>query len=115
EEMAVLAGEPPAAPVPVPMTSAVYLADVMGGQKTGLFFDQRPNHAFAAALAKDARVLDLFSHVGGFGLAALAQGASSVLAVDASAAALRLAQGGAEAMGVAARFATRQGDAFDVL
>jgi len=115
EEMVVLAGLTPVAPVPVPMNGAVYLADVMGGQKTGLFFDQRPNHAFAAALAKDARVLDLFSHVGGFGLAALAQGAASVVAVDGSAAALTLAQGGAVAMGVAERFVTRQGDAFDVL
>ena len=115
EEMVVLAGAAPLAPVPVPMNGAVYLADVMGGQKTGLFYDQRPNHAFAAALAKEARVLDLFSHVGGFGLAALAQGATSVLAVDGSAAALTLAQGGAEAIGVTAQFATRQGDAFDVL
>ncbi len=39
-------------PVPVPMNGATYMADVMGGQKTGLFFDQRPNHAFAARLAR---------------------------------------------------------------
>ena len=97
------------------MNGAIYLADVIGGQKTGLFFDQRPNHAFAASLAKDARVLDMFSHVGGFGLAALAQGATSVLAVDGSAPALTLAEGGAAAMGVTDRFATRKGDAFAVL
>jgi len=102
-------------PVPVPMNGAVYLADVTGGQKTGLFFDQRPNHAFAAGLAKGARVLDVFAHVGGFGLAALAGGATSALAVDASAAALALAVRGAEASGLAGRFAVRQGDAFDVL
>ena len=102
-------------PVPVPMNGAVYLADVMGGQKTGLFFDQRPNHAFAASLARGARVLDVFAHVGGFGLAALAGGAVQALAVDASAAALALATQGAAASGVAERFATRQGDAFDVL
>ncbi|HEX9858107.1 MAG TPA: RlmI/RlmK family 23S rRNA methyltransferase, partial [Paracoccaceae bacterium] len=41
-----------AAPIAVPMNGATYLADVLGGQKTGLFFDQRPNHAFAKALAK---------------------------------------------------------------
>jgi 23S rRNA (cytosine1962-C5)-methyltransferase len=91
------------------------MADVMGGQKTGLFFDQRPNHAFAASLAQGARVLDVFSHVGGFGLAALANGAVSALAVDGSAPALALANQGAEASGVAERFATRQGDAFDTL
>lgn len=103
------------APVPVSMNGATYLADVMGGQKTGLFYDQRPNHAFAARLAKGARVLDVFSHVGGFALAALAGGAEMALAVDASAAALALAEAGARASGLEARFATRQGDAFDVL
>ena len=115
EEMAVLAGPRPAAPIPVPMNGATYMADVMGGQKTGLFFDQRPNHAFAASLARGARVLDVFSHVGGFGLACLAGGAVSALSVDGSAGALALAAEGAAAMGVAERFTTRQGDAFDVL
>lgn len=102
-------------PVPVEMNGATYMADVLGGQKTGLFFDQRPNHAFAARLARGARVLDVFSHVGGFALACLAGGAESALAVDASAAALDLATKGAEAMGQGARFATRQGDAFATL
>jgi 23S rRNA (cytosine1962-C5)-methyltransferase len=114
EETAVLRGGVDA-PIPVPMNGATYMADVMGGQKTGLFFDQRPNHAFAARLAQGARVLDMFSHVGGFALAALAGGAASALAVDASSAALALAGQGAAASGFADRFATRQGDAFDVL
>lgn len=101
--------------VPVQMNGAIYMADLLGGQKTGLFYDQRPNHAFAARIAKGAKVLDVFSHVGGFGLAALAGGAQSAMAVDGSAAALALAQKGAEAMGVGEKFSTRQGDAFDVL
>ena len=102
-------------PIPVLMNGATYMADLKGGQKTGLFYDQRPNHAFAARLARGARVLDVFTHVGGFALAALAGGADHALAVDASAPALALAGEGAAAMGVADRFATRQGDAFDVL
>lgn len=114
EETALICGDL-AGPIAVPMSGATYMADLMGGQKTGLFYDQRPNHAFAARLSKGARVLDMFAHVGGFGLAALAGGASQALAVDASAAALTLAGQGAAAMGVAERFATRQGDAFDVL
>jgi 23S rRNA (cytosine1962-C5)-methyltransferase len=97
------------------MNGATYMADVIGGQKTGLFFDQRPNHAFTASLSKNARVLDVFSHVGGFGLAALAGGAASALAVDGSQPALDLAAQGAEAMGVSDKFTTRKGDAFDVL
>jgi 23S rRNA (cytosine1962-C5)-methyltransferase len=111
EETVLLAGTLDG-PVAVPMNGAVYMADLLGGQKTGLFFDQRPNHAFAARLAKGARVLDVFSHVGGFALAALAGGAESALAVDGSAAALDLAGQGARATGVADRFATRKGDAF---
>jgi len=111
----VLAGAAPDAPVKVQMNGANYMADLTGGQKTGLFFDQRDNHAFAARLAQGARVLDVFSHVGGFALAALAAGADSALAVDGSAPALELAQQGASAGGFADRFATRQGDAFDVL
>ncbi|MEO1579255.1 MAG: class I SAM-dependent rRNA methyltransferase [Pseudomonadota bacterium] len=102
-------------PIPVPMNGATYMADLTGGQKTGLFYDQRPNHAFAARLASGARVLDVFSHVGGFALAALAGGATSALAVDSSAPALALAEAGAKASGVVERFTTRQGDAFDVL
>ncbi len=112
---AVLMGAAPDAPVPVPMNGATYLADLTGGQKTGLFFDQRPNHAFAARLCKDAHVLDVFSHVGGFSLAAIAAGAASALAVDGSEPALGLAQGGAEAMGLGDAFQTRRGDAFEVL
>ena len=104
-----------AAPVEVPMNGAIYLADLTGGQKTGLFYDQRPNHAFAQRLARGGRVLDVFSHVGGFGLAALAGGAESATCVDGSAAALALAQGGARAMGAEGRFTTRQGDAFAVM
>ena len=100
------------APIEVPMNGARYMADLIGGQKTGLYYDQRPNHAFAARLARGARVLDVFAHVGGFSLACLAGGAQSALAVDASAPALALAGQGAAAMGQGARFATRQGDAF---
>ncbi len=112
EVMDVPHGTAPDAPIPVPMNGATYLADVMGGQKTGLFFDQRENHAFAARLAEGGRVLDMFSHVGGFGLAALAGGAQSVLAVDGSQPALELAAQGAEQMGLSDRLTVRKGDAF---
>lgn len=111
---ATLAGEL-AAPLQVAMNGATYLADLVGGQKTGLYYDQRENHAFAARLAAGARVLDVFSHVGGFALAALAGGAASALAVDASRPALDLAEAGAAESGLTARFATRQGDAVAVM
>ncbi|MFN3642399.1 MAG: RSP_2647 family RNA methyltransferase [Gemmobacter sp.] len=114
DEVALLAGALDA-PVNVPMNGAIYRADLLGGQKTGLYYDQRPNHAFAAALAPGGRVLDMFAHVGGFALACLAAGAASALAVDSSARALALAAEGAAAGGTADRLATRQGDAFAML
>lgn len=111
-----LVGDTPEKPVSVPMNGATYMGDLTGGQKTGIFFDQRSNHAFAASLARPgARVLDVFSHVGGFALATLAAGAGHALAVDGSTAALELAEAGARSMGVSDRFDTRQGDAFDIL
>jgi len=117
EETAIITGALQG-PVPVPMNGATYMADLAGGQKTGLFFDQRENHAFGARIAAGvagARVLDVFTHVGGFALAALAAGAAQAVAVDSSAAALDLATAGAEAMGLAARLETRRGDAFAML
>ena len=102
-------------PVPVTMNGATYLADLIGGQKTGLFYDQRPNHAFAARLGRGRAVLDVFAHVGGFGLAALAAGAARATAVDGSAPALALAEQGARLSGVADRFETRRADAFEAM
>jgi 23S rRNA (cytosine1962-C5)-methyltransferase len=116
DQNAVLRGTAPDAPVPVEMNGATYMADLAGGQKTGLFFDQRENHGFAARLAAPgAKVLDVFSHVGGFGLAMLAGGAGHATCLDGSAAALDLAAQGAAASGFDGRFEARQGDAFDQL
>lgn len=107
-------GEAPPPLIEVPQNGAVYLADLVEGQKTGLYYDQRPNHAFAAQLAPGRRVLDVFSHVGGFGLACAAAGAKSVLMVDSSRRALDLAEDGA-ARAELSGCAVRQGDAFAVM
>jgi 23S rRNA (cytosine1962-C5)-methyltransferase len=62
-----------------------------GGQKTGMYCDQRDNHARVAELARGRFVLDTFCHTGGFGLHASRAGASKVEAVDASQRAIDLA------------------------
>ncbi|MDB6177793.1 class I SAM-dependent rRNA methyltransferase [Paracoccus sp. Z330] len=115
ERMDVLVGQAPANPIPVQMNGATYMADLMGGQKTGIFFDQRPNHAFAQRLAAGGDMLDVFSHIGGFGLAALAAGASSATCVDGSAAAIELARQGAVADGREDKLETVQSDAFKAM
>ncbi|MDB4081069.1 class I SAM-dependent rRNA methyltransferase [Amylibacter sp.] len=103
------------APIEVKMNEATYMADISGGQKTGLFFDQRENHAFVAKLAKGGSLVDIFSHVGGFSLAALAAGATTATAVDSSQPALDLATKGAETSGFLKSFSAQKGDAFEVM
>ena len=89
--------------------------DPLAGQKTGWFFDQRPNRDRVAALAAGASVLDVFCHTGAFGLRAALAGARSALMVDSSAPALALAQQAAEHNGLGATVGTQRGDAFEVM
>jgi 23S rRNA (cytosine1962-C5)-methyltransferase len=90
-------------------------ADLLEGQKTGYFFDQRLNRQAVAALAKGKRVLDVFCHTGGFGLAAAKAGAASVLSIDTSEPALSLGRAAAERSGLAEKTEFKKADAFDVL
>ena len=92
-----------------------FFADLMGGQKTGWFFDQRDNRAFMAALAGGARMLDLYCYSGAFAIAGAAAGASEVLAFDGSEAALELARRAAGENGVDGRCTFERGDAFEVM
>jgi 23S rRNA (cytosine1962-C5)-methyltransferase len=69
-----------------------YLADPIGGQKTGWFFDHRRNRAFMMELARGMSALDLYSYTGAFGLACAKAGAASVLSVDRSETAMALAR-----------------------
>jgi 23S rRNA (cytosine1962-C5)-methyltransferase len=66
----------------------LYGVDVVGGQKTGFYLDQRANRAAIRALAAGREVLNVFSYTGGFALAAIAGGAAHVLSLDSSADAL---------------------------
>jgi 23S rRNA (cytosine1962-C5)-methyltransferase len=88
---------------------------LLSGQKTGWFYDHRLNRARAQSFAKGARVLDLFSYIGGWGVAAAVAGAKEVVCVDSSAPALELVGRNAALNGVDDRVQGIQGDAFDVL
>jgi 23S rRNA (cytosine1962-C5)-methyltransferase len=84
------------------------------GQKTGWFFDQAANRrALVKYVRKGARVLDVFSYLGAWGIRAAKSGASMVVCVDSSAPALELA--GRNADNNRAKITTRKGDAFEVL
>jgi 23S rRNA (cytosine1962-C5)-methyltransferase len=108
-------GDMPTAAIKVPMNGAIYFADVAQWQKTGIFYDQRPNHHFVQNLSSGKKVLDVFSHVGGFGLAAMANGAAEVTCVDGSQLALDLAARGASATKSDVPLEIIRGDAFDVM
>lgn len=90
-------------------------ADLLHGQKTGLFLDQRENRWLAEARARDRRVLDLFCYQGEWSLHAARGGAREVLAVDSSAPALEAARRNLERNGLSERITFQQGDAFDVI
>jgi 23S rRNA (cytosine1962-C5)-methyltransferase len=70
--------------------------DPLHGQKTGMFLDQRENRRRLATLAKDARVLDVYTYAGGFALNALKGGAREATCVDASGRALERVRAHAE-------------------
>jgi 23S rRNA (cytosine1962-C5)-methyltransferase len=83
------------------------------GQKTGWFFDQSANRLALRKYVGGARVLDVFSYLGGWGLGALRAGATEVTCVDSSAPALEGLQAAAAANGM--KPALIRGDAFDVM
>ncbi len=83
------------------------------GQKTGWFYDQATNRRALLKYVPGHRVLDVFSYLGAWGLAAARAGASEVLCVDSSAPALGLLSESAAANGLAVQ--TLRDDAFDAL
>ncbi|MGC1305577.1 MAG: class I SAM-dependent rRNA methyltransferase [Caulobacteraceae bacterium] len=109
-------GDDPAAPVMLRENDLSYFADLRGGQKTGWYFDQRDNHALVARYAAQAdSTLDLYTHAGGFALAAAKAGSRKVIGVDSSEPALDLARRAGEANGLSARCDFRRADVFDDL
>ncbi|MEZ5670280.1 MAG: class I SAM-dependent rRNA methyltransferase [Alphaproteobacteria bacterium] len=105
-------GPVPTDAVAVEEGEARFFADLTTGQKTGWFYDQRDNRAFVATLCGGARMLDVYSHSGGFAIQAARAGAESVTAVDRSDHALALARRAAEDNGVAARCSFVKAEAF---
>lgn len=104
-----------AGPVEVVEAGVRLSADVLGGQKTGWYFDHRDNRDFIARLSAGRSVLDVYCHTGGFGLRAAAAGAESILGIDRAQAAITLAEQTADANGMAARCRFLKSDAFAAL
>ncbi len=91
------------------------LVDIENGQKTGYFLDQRENRAALKPFVKDARVLDTFTHTGGFALHAAHYGAAEVTAVDISAHAIEYVKRNAAINGLQDKIKGVVGNVFDVL
>jgi 23S rRNA (cytosine1962-C5)-methyltransferase len=92
-------GQVPTEPVPIEENGLRFLVDLTEGQKTGYYLDQRDNRRAVARLAAGRRVLDAFCYTGGFALHAARAGAPEVLGLDASQAALALANANVQANG----------------
>jgi len=103
----------PAGDVWVEDNGVRFRVPLASGQKTGWFYDQATNRRAFLKYVPGRRVLDLFSYVGAWGLAAARAGASEVLCVDSSAPALALLAESAAANGLAVR--TLREDGFDAL
>ncbi|MFZ5757036.1 MAG: class I SAM-dependent rRNA methyltransferase [Pseudomonadota bacterium] len=117
EEIAVAHGSVPDL-VELEENGVRFEAPVKDGQKTGWFYDHRDNRARLMALvarSRGARVLDVFSYVGGWGVQAAVAGAGEVLCVDASETALSRVAGNAALNKVGACVRTQAGDAFQVM
>lgn len=116
----VLRGEAVTSPIQFREHGKVFVADVIRGQKTGFFLDQRENRRRVGELAAGRDVLNVFSHAGGFSVYAAAGGARSATDLDLSAHALTAAarnfQLNSALPAVAAcRHRTVQADAFEWL
>jgi len=92
-----------------------FYVDIAGGQKTGSFLDQKENHASIKNIVKDMRVLDCFTHTGGFALHAAIYGAKAVDAIDISESALELAKKNASLNHVDDKINFICGNVFDLL
>ena len=87
-----LFGELPASAVEAIENGMRFFVDVQGGQKTGFYLDQRENRSRVARYCEAADVLNAFAYTGAFAVHAAAHGARSVINVDSSRDALRMAE-----------------------
>jgi 23S rRNA (cytosine1962-C5)-methyltransferase len=112
----VLAGVAPEALLEIAEGRCRFWVDVQRGHKTGFYLDQRENRAMVGRLAQGREVLNCFAYTGGFGVSAIWGGAARVTNVEASAAALSLAQRNAELNGLdLSLIENAEGDVFQVL
>ncbi len=88
----VLFGPPVDSPVCFRENGLFFEVDVLEGQKTGFFLDQRENRQRIRSLAKNKSVLNVFSYTGGFSVYAFAGGCDSVWEIDSSPQALKTSQ-----------------------
>lgn len=111
-ETAVVSGAVPEF-VSIEMNGLTLRSDLLRGQKTGIFLDQRENYVAAAHYARGGRALDAFTSTGGFALH-LAGKCEAVEAVDSSGPALATARANAETNGIS-NIEFREADVFELL
>lgn len=108
-------GQPPERAILVAENGLRWQVDLLEGQKTGFYLDQRENRQVAARHVRGRRVLDMFCYTGGFSIAASIAGrAAEILAFDSSQKAVDLARSNA-GLNEVANIRFEPGEAFEVL
>jgi len=95
EETRILSGELDS-PVQIELDGLRFAVDILEGQKTGFYLDQRENRWAAASLLRGLRVLDCFCYTGAWSLTAASAGAERVMGIDSSGRAIEMARHNAE-------------------
>lgn len=114
EANGILAGEP-VEKISVNLNGLKFETALATGHKTGLYLDQQANYQAVSQFARDGRVLDCFSFLGGFGLHAARAGATQVQLLDQSAEAIEAARRNAATNGLAEKCSFEAVNVFDWL
>jgi 23S rRNA (cytosine1962-C5)-methyltransferase len=111
QEVKVASGQPPEF-ISIMENDLLFRATLLAGQKTGWFYDMRPNRAWLQQIAEGRRMLDIFCYAGASGLLALGSGAAHATFIDSSALALQMATQSAQAIHLEKNCTFLESDAF---
>ena len=115
QKVSAILGTLPDPVVKITENNTQFNVNVMEGQKTGWFYDQRDNRAWVSKLGKDGSVADIFCHTGGFGVTAAVNGATGVTFIDSSSDALMMLEKNTVLNKVEGKCQIIEGPAFDMM
>jgi 23S rRNA (cytosine1962-C5)-methyltransferase len=115
QKVSMISGSLPDPVIKITEGNVQFHVNVVEGQKTGWFYDQRDNRTWVAQLAKGGSLADIFCHTGGFGITAAVNGAENVTFIDSSSDALMMLDKNAALNGIERKCQTIEGQAFEMI